>query len=90
MVVQYMMLQRLLKLIPNIQRHALFTDNFFIFYFYEFIKLAIVLESQGYYRRGAAYLAMGKFKEALKDFQQRKLLKIARFYIKIVGGDVLA
>ncbi|KAJ0790793.1 putative protein-serine/threonine phosphatase [Helianthus annuus] len=24
----------------------------------------------GYYRRGAAYLAMGKFKEALKDFQQ--------------------
>lgn len=25
---------------------------------------------QGYYRRGAAYLAMGKFKEALKDFQQ--------------------
>ncbi|KAF7140152.1 hypothetical protein RHSIM_Rhsim06G0121700 [Rhododendron simsii] len=26
--------------------------------------------SEGYYRRGAAYLAMGKFKEALKDFQQ--------------------
>ncbi|KAF3326813.1 serine/threonine-protein phosphatase 5 [Carex littledalei] len=26
--------------------------------------------SKGYYRRGAAYLAMGKFKEALKDFQQ--------------------
>ncbi|KAL0328302.1 UNVERIFIED_CONTAM: Serine/threonine-protein phosphatase 5 [Sesamum calycinum] len=26
----------------------------------------------GYYRRGAAYLAMGKFKEALKDFQQVK------------------
>lgn len=25
---------------------------------------------QGYYRRGAAYLAMGKFKDALKDFQQ--------------------
>ncbi|MBA0779521.1 hypothetical protein Gotri_003771 [Gossypium trilobum] len=25
---------------------------------------------EGYYRRGAAYLAMGKFKEALKDFQQ--------------------
>ncbi|GAV77161.1 LOW QUALITY PROTEIN: Metallophos domain-containing protein/TPR_1 domain-containing protein/PPP5 domain-containing protein/TPR_11 domain-containing protein [Cephalotus follicularis] len=25
-----------------------------------------------YYRRGAAYLAMGKFKEALKDFQQVK------------------
>ncbi|KAG6416830.1 hypothetical protein SASPL_124271 [Salvia splendens] len=28
----------------------------------------------GYYRRGAAYLAMGKFKEALKDFQQVKKL----------------
>ncbi|CAA7408594.1 unnamed protein product [Spirodela intermedia] len=28
--------------------------------------------SKGYYRRGAAYLAMGKFKEALKDFQQLK------------------
>ncbi|CAN6326338.1 unnamed protein product [Urochloa humidicola] len=28
--------------------------------------------SKGYYRRGAAYLAMGKFKEALKDFQQVK------------------
>ncbi|KAG6419428.1 hypothetical protein SASPL_121650 [Salvia splendens] len=28
----------------------------------------------GYYRRGAAYLAMGKFKEALKDFQQVKRL----------------
>ncbi|KAK6287100.1 hypothetical protein POUND7_013279 [Theobroma cacao] len=27
---------------------------------------------EGYYRRGAAYLAMGKFKEALKDFQQVK------------------
>ncbi|KAL6570843.1 hypothetical protein OROGR_000393 [Orobanche gracilis] len=26
----------------------------------------------GYYRRGAAYLGMGKFKEALKDFQQVK------------------
>ncbi|KAJ6880181.1 serine/threonine-protein phosphatase 5 isoform X1 [Populus alba x Populus x berolinensis] len=26
----------------------------------------------GYYRRGAAYLAMGKFKDALKDFQQVK------------------
>jgi Tetratricopeptide repeat len=25
---------------------------------------------QGHYRRGVAYLAMGKFKEALKDFQQ--------------------
>lgn len=30
--------------------------------------------SKGYYRRGAAYLAMGKFKEALKDFQQVKRL----------------
>ncbi|KAL3502844.1 hypothetical protein ACH5RR_037293 [Cinchona calisaya] len=30
--------------------------------------------SKGYYRRGAAYLAMGKFKEALKDFQQVKKL----------------
>jgi hypothetical protein len=29
---------------------------------------------QGYYRRGAAYLAMGKFKEALKDFQQVHVL----------------
>ncbi|KAK1568205.1 hypothetical protein Q3G72_021673 [Acer saccharum] len=29
---------------------------------------------KGYYRRGAAYLAMGKFKEALKDFQQVKKL----------------
>ncbi|XP_076906169.1 serine/threonine-protein phosphatase 5-like isoform X1 [Bidens hawaiensis] len=28
--------------------------------------------SKGYYRRGAAYLSMGKFKEALKDFQQVK------------------
>ncbi|KAF3444950.1 hypothetical protein FNV43_RR14643 [Rhamnella rubrinervis] len=28
--------------------------------------------SKGYYRRGAANLAMGKFKEALKDFQQLK------------------
>ncbi|XP_058219364.1 serine/threonine-protein phosphatase 5 isoform X2 [Rhododendron vialii] len=28
--------------------------------------------SKGYYRRGAAYLAMGKFKEALRDFQQVK------------------
>ncbi|KAJ8626724.1 hypothetical protein MRB53_020031 [Persea americana] len=28
--------------------------------------------SKGYYRRGAAYLAMGKLKEALKDFQQVK------------------
>lgn len=28
--------------------------------------------SKGYYRRGAAYLAMGKFKEALKDFKQLK------------------
>ncbi|KAH7533758.1 hypothetical protein FEM48_Zijuj04G0165700 [Ziziphus jujuba var. spinosa] len=27
---------------------------------------------EGYYRRGAALLAMGKFKEALKDFQQLK------------------
>jgi len=25
---------------------------------------------KGYYRRGAAYLAMGKFKDALKDFRQ--------------------
>jgi hypothetical protein len=25
---------------------------------------------QGYYRRGAAFLAMGKFKDALKDFKQ--------------------
>ncbi|KAM7503006.1 hypothetical protein LguiB_001910 [Lonicera macranthoides] len=30
--------------------------------------------SKGYYRRGAAYLAMGKFKDALKDFQQVKRL----------------
>lgn len=29
-----------------------------------------ITEPQGYYRRGAAYLAMGKFKDALKDFQQ--------------------
>ncbi|GER56495.1 serine/threonine-protein phosphatase 5 [Striga asiatica] len=28
--------------------------------------------STGYYRRGAAYLGMGKFKDALKDFQQVK------------------
>ncbi|KAA0061672.1 serine/threonine-protein phosphatase 5 [Cucumis melo var. makuwa] len=28
--------------------------------------------SKGYYRRGAAFLAMGKLKEALKDFQQLK------------------
>ncbi|GAU10090.1 hypothetical protein TSUD_421280, partial [Trifolium subterraneum] len=26
--------------------------------------------SKGYYRRGAAHLGLGKFKEALKDFQQ--------------------
>ncbi|GAU22394.1 hypothetical protein TSUD_97990 [Trifolium subterraneum] len=25
---------------------------------------------EGYYRRGAAHLGLGKFKEALKDFQQ--------------------
>lgn len=25
---------------------------------------------QGYYRRGTAYLALGKFKDALKDFRQ--------------------
>ncbi|OAY84002.1 Serine/threonine-protein phosphatase 5 [Ananas comosus] len=31
--------------------------------------------SKGYYRRGAAYLAMGKFKEALKDFQQVKRIR---------------
>ncbi|KAJ1687540.1 hypothetical protein LUZ63_018930 [Rhynchospora breviuscula] len=30
--------------------------------------------SKGYYRRGIAHLAMGKFKEALKDFQQLKRL----------------
>ncbi|CAI8606998.1 unnamed protein product [Vicia faba] len=28
--------------------------------------------SKGYYRRGAAHLGLGKFKEALKDFQQVK------------------
>ncbi|XP_023553747.1 serine/threonine-protein phosphatase 5 [Cucurbita pepo subsp. pepo] len=28
--------------------------------------------SKGYYRRGAAFLAMGKLKDALKDFQQLK------------------
>ncbi|KAG0462922.1 hypothetical protein HPP92_021398 [Vanilla planifolia] len=51
--------------------------------------------SKGYYRRGAAYLAMGKFKEALKDFQQvkkicpndpdasRKLKECERAYQKI-------
>lgn len=33
---------------------------------------------QGFYRRGAAYLAMGKFKEALKDFQQ--VFGLLRFY----------
>ena len=27
---------------------------------------------KGYYRQSAAYLAMGKFKEALQDFQQVK------------------
>ncbi|MFS7939607.1 putative protein-serine/threonine phosphatase [Helianthus anomalus] len=26
--------------------------------------------SKGYYRRGAAYLSMGKFKDALKDFKK--------------------
>lgn len=31
--------------------------------------------SKGYYRRGAAYLAMGKFKDALKDFQQVKKIR---------------
>ncbi|KAJ6723576.1 SERINE/THREONINE-PROTEIN PHOSPHATASE 5-RELATED [Salix koriyanagi] len=30
--------------------------------------------SKGYYRRGAAYLAMGKIRDALKDFQQVKKL----------------
>ena len=30
----------------------------------------VICSEQGYYRRGTAYLAMGKFKEALKDFQQ--------------------
>ncbi|KAJ4836831.1 Serine/threonine-protein phosphatase 5 [Turnera subulata] len=34
--------------------------------------LAMCFSLQGYYRRGAAYLAMGKFKDALKDFQQVK------------------
>lgn len=38
---------------------------------------------QGYYRRGAAFLAMGKLKEALKDFQQVCLICIsAPFYQK--------
>ncbi|KAF3795044.1 Serine/threonine-protein phosphatase 5 [Nymphaea thermarum] len=32
-------------------------------------------DNAGYYRRGAAYLSMGKFKEALKDFQQVKRIR---------------
>ncbi|CAD6272578.1 unnamed protein product [Miscanthus lutarioriparius] len=36
------------------------------------LNLRRMMPSRGYYRRGAAYLAMGKFKEALKDFQQVK------------------
>ncbi|KAK8275264.1 hypothetical protein V6Z11_D10G127300 [Gossypium hirsutum] len=37
--------------------------------------------SKGYYRRGAAYLAMGKFKEALKDFQQ--VLRLIAFHYEV-------
>lgn len=40
---------------------------------------------QGYYRRGAAYLAMGKFKEALKDFQQVVLFtQLLQFYYVLI------
>ncbi|KAL0923958.1 hypothetical protein M5K25_004746 [Dendrobium thyrsiflorum] len=58
--------------------------------------------SKGYYRRGAAYLAMGKFKEALKDFQQvkrncpndpdatRKLKECEKAYQKIRFEEAIA
>lgn len=58
--------------------------------------------SKGYYRRGAAYLAMGKFKEALKDFQQvkricpndpdaaRKLRECEKAYQKIRFEEAIA
>lgn len=71
MEVPYRILQRLLKLIQNIQRHASCAKIFLlsVLFFPPYIW-SDVLWIQGYYRRGAAYLAMGKFKEALKDFQQ--------------------
>ncbi|KAK8939686.1 Serine/threonine-protein phosphatase 5 [Platanthera guangdongensis] len=58
--------------------------------------------SKGYYRRGAAYLSMGKFKEALKDFQQvkricpndpdaaRKLRECEKAYQKIRFEEAIA
>lgn len=44
-----------------------------------FLELIVFFSMQGYYRRGAAYLAMGKFKEALKDFQQVGFLRVFYF-----------
>ncbi|CAA2977990.1 serine threonine- phosphatase 5 isoform X2 [Olea europaea subsp. europaea] len=38
----------------------------------KYSKASLSVSKFGYYRRGAAYLAMGKFKMALKDFQQVK------------------
>lgn len=74
MAVQYRMHQRPLKLIQNTLRYrsvtlycAAFTSSHIRIFSLICISAA---ESQGYYRRGAAYLAMGKFKDALKDFQQ--------------------
>lgn len=43
---------------------------FFLLNYIQPYLLIIYTELQGYYRRGAAHLAMGKFKDALKDFQQ--------------------
>ncbi|THU49163.1 hypothetical protein C4D60_Mb06t06660 [Musa balbisiana] len=43
--------------------------------------------SKGYYRRGAAYLAMGKFKEALKDFQQAHSLSETSSVKKLCPND---
>ncbi|EMS49337.1 Serine/threonine-protein phosphatase 5 [Triticum urartu] len=53
--------------------------------------------SKGYYRRGAAYLAMGKFKEALKDFQQVPVFEFPYFlahhfllYVNVATNGTLA
>jgi hypothetical protein len=50
------------------------------------ILKAVLCGLQGYYRRGAAYLALGKFKEALKDFKQVPILPCSEH---VVSGHLL-
>lgn len=61
---------RLLRLTLDIQRSEKFGMLILSFVLTHLWLLHSWFCWQGYYRRGAAYLAMGKFKEALKDFQQ--------------------